>query len=269
MVGSPLVFLKLGGSLITDKSRPYAARPAVIDRLAQETAEAVNRERNITLLLGHGSGSFGHWAAKPYSTREGVRTPDDWRGYAEVAAAAARLNSTVTSAFLDAGVPVLTLQPSATARCEDGILRHLDLHPIESALDRGLVPLLYGDVALDSVRGGTIISTEEIFSYLADRLSPSLILLAVDAPGVLGRSGELVDRLVPADLPELQESLGSSGGVDVTGGMATKVETMIELVRRQPLVRVRIVPGGEPGAVTQALLDPVATLGTLISAEPA
>jgi isopentenyl phosphate kinase len=267
MVLRPVLFLKLGGSLITDKSRPYAARPAVIRRLAEETRQALDADPSLSLLLGHGSGSFGHWAAKPYSTREGVRTAEQWRGYAEVAAAAARLNTIVTSALLEAGVPALSLQPSASARCEDGVLRSLDIHPIEAALTEGLVPLLYGDVALDNVRGGTIVSTEDIFSYLAGHILPSRILLLVRAPGVLGPDGRVIKRLTPADLPALQESLGGSKGVDVTGGMASKVATMLDLVQRVEGATVRILPGEEPGVLASALLDSSTDLGTLISAE--
>ncbi|TET53786.1 MAG: uridylate kinase, partial [Anaerolineales bacterium] len=126
MARRPTLFVKLGGSLITDKSSPSTARPEVIERIAAETREALDSDPGLRLLLGHGSGSFGHWAAKPYSTRQGVHTPDGWRGYAQVAAAAAKLNGIVTATFLAAGVPVLSFQPSASARCKDGVLHHLN-----------------------------------------------------------------------------------------------------------------------------------------------
>jgi len=131
---SVVVFLKLGGSLITDKTHPYTARHATIARLAGEVRQALGAAPDLILLVGHGSGSFGHWAARPYGTRQEVQTPIQWRGYAEVAAAAARLNRVVTDAFLEAGVPVLSVQPSASARCHDGILEYLDTHPILSLI---------------------------------------------------------------------------------------------------------------------------------------
>ncbi len=263
----PISFVKLGGSLITDKSRPSTARPAVIKRLAEETRQALDGQPSLGLLIGHGSGSFGHWAAKPYSTRDGVHTAGEWRAYAKVAAAAAELNRVVTSIFQEAGVPALPLQPSASARCEDGVLRYLDTRPIESALENGLVPLLYGDVALDDVRGATIVSTEGIFAYLAGALNPNRVLLLVAAPGVLGPDGAVVERITPATLPALRCSLGGSENVDVTGGMASKVATMIDLVQRFPGLTVRILPGGEEGALAQALHQPAEQMGTLISAE--
>lgn len=67
-----LVFLKLGGSLITDKTRPRTVRLDTLKRLCAEIASARKHDPNLQLLLGHGSGSFGHVAAKKYKTREGL-----------------------------------------------------------------------------------------------------------------------------------------------------------------------------------------------------
>jgi isopentenyl phosphate kinase len=261
-----LQFVKLGGSLITDKRQAYTARGEVIARLAEEVRLALDADSGLRLLIGHGSGSFGHWAAEPYDTRGGVSTPAEWRGYAHVAAAAARLNRLVVDAFLAAGVPVFSLQPSASARCHDGQVTHLDTRPIHAALAQGLVPLIYGDVALDDVRGGTIASTEDLFVYLADELRPGRILLLGSVPGVLDRHGEVVDHIAPADLPGLREVLFGSRGVDVTGGMADKVARMVGLVERQVETTVHILTGTEPGLLTRALLNEALDVGTRICA---
>lgn len=261
-----VVFLKLGGSLITDKNRAYTARPRIIARLAREVRQALDAAPGLRLLVGHGSGSFGHWAAKPYGTQQGVHTPAQWRGYVEVAAAAARLNRIVTDAFLNAGVPVLSVQPSASARCRDGVLEHLDGYPIHAALAQGLVPLVYGDVALDEMRGGTIISTEDIFAFLADELHPSRILLLGETPGVLDADGFVVPHITPGDLPTLRAALTGSAGVDVTGGMAAKVAQMVELVQRHPEISAHILTGVKPGLLARILLNTDLHVGTRITA---
>ena len=174
---SELVFVKLGGSLITDKTRPFALRRKNLARLASEIRHALDRRPELQLVIGHGSGSFGHWAAKPYGTRGGVQTESQWRGFAQVSAAANRLNQIVTEVFLDADVPVLSIQPSATALCHDGKLEQLITAPLLRALQQGLVPLLYGDVSWDDVRGGTIVSTEELFSHRASIPAESCCLV--------------------------------------------------------------------------------------------
>ncbi|MCX7681951.1 MAG: isopentenyl phosphate kinase [Anaerolineae bacterium] len=262
-----MVMVKLGGSLITDKGRAWTARYEVIARLAREVRQAIDILPGLTILLGHGSGSFGHWAAAPYGTRLGVHTSAQWRGYAEVSAAAARLNRIVTDAFLEAGVPVLSLQPSASARCCDGVLEYLDTRPIQAALSHGLVPLVYGDVAFDAVRGGTIISTEDIFIFLARALDtprPTRILLLGEVDGVLDEKGTVIPHISPPDLPALRAVLGGAQGVDVTGGMVDKVTRMLELVREYPEIQVHIMNGKSPGLLTCALLGE-RTPGTCIS----
>lgn len=262
-----LQFVKLGGSLITDKNRAYTARHKTIRRLAEEVRQSLDAEPDLRLLLGHGSGSFGHWAAEPYGTRKGVTTPREWRGYAEVAAAAAQLNRVVTDAFLEVGVPVLSVQPSASARCRDGGLVSLDTRPIREALVHGLVPLVYGDVALDEVRGGTIASTEDLFVYLTDELRPDRILLLSRVSGVLDASDEVIPQITPASLPRLREMLSGSEAVDVTGGMADKVERMVELVARHPRTTVRILTGTKAGLLTRCLVDKEIEAGTLIRSD--
>jgi len=262
----PVTFLKLGGSLITDKTQAATPREDVILRLAEEVRRALDAAPDLRLLIGHGSGSFGHWAAQDYGTRQGVRTPQQWRGFAEVSAAAAQLNRIVADAFLDAGVPVLSLQPSASARCRDYTLVHMDTAPITRALAERLTPLVYGDVALDDVHGGTIVSTEDLFVYLAGRLPAARILLVGETEGVLGPDGSVVARITPADLPALQAALGGSAGVDVTGGMADKVARMLALVARRPATVVHVLSGRRPGRLTRALLEPDLATGTRIAA---
>jgi isopentenyl phosphate kinase len=258
-----LVFLKLGGSLITDKSQTRTARTEVLARLMAEIAAALAERPDLQMVLGHGSGSFGHMKARKHGTRDGVRTAAEWVGFAEVQAAAGQLNRLVADAARAAGLPVLNLPPSASAVCRDGAITTFALQPVELALAHGLVPLVFGDVALDETRGGTIVSTEDVFAYLAAALRPERILLAGIEPGVLTRwpDGELIQHFGADTHPV---AIGGSHAADVTGGMASKVHEMQALVKAIPGLSVRIFSGAAPGVVREALLDQ-ARPGTLIS----
>jgi isopentenyl phosphate kinase len=261
-VSGELILVKLGGSVITDKTRPETPRLDVIHRLAREVASARETRPGLRLILGHGSGSFGHFPALRFNTRQGVATSEEWAGFAQVAAAAASLNRLVVDAFLEEGVPVWSVQPSASALCQSGALVSLDLAPIQAALERGLVPLVYGDVALDSVQGGTIISTEQIFGYLAHRFQPSRMLLAGVVEGVFDAdplrepSASLVPEITPGNWASVRQMLGGSHGSDVTGGMVTKVEEMVALAQELPGLTIQILSGERPEALYQALLEP-------------
>ena len=276
---SELVFVKLGGSVITDKTRPATARPESIRRLAGEVARGLEARPELRLVLGHGSGSFGHVVAERHGTRQGVRSPGDWRGFAKVAAAAAQLNRLVNDALLQAGVPVWSLQPSASARCEGGRLMLLAVEPIREAVSRGLVPIVYGDVALDRTQGGTIISTEQIFAYLARALRPARVILATSVDGVYDGdpfrdpAARLIPEISEENWPTVQARLSAArstraslpGAADVTGAMLTKIETMVSLSRELTALSVHILSGEREGALEAALQRaPLGTGGTAI-----
>jgi isopentenyl phosphate kinase len=266
-----MIFLKLGGSLITDKTRENMPRPEVIARLAREIAAHLQeRGKAEPLLIGHGSGSFGHAAARKYGTRDGVRADADWRGFAEVSVVAARLNRLVADALHDAGVPVVSAPPSASARCEDGRIVAMDTRLIRAALDHGLVPLVQGDVALDTARGGTIVSTEEVFAYLAGEFPVTHILLAGETEGVYGHApeapGDIIECITPQNWETLRGGVGGSRGADVTGGMASKVRDMLALVSARAGLTALIFSGLEEGNVARALRGEL--IGTLVRANP-
>ena len=264
------IFLKLGGSLITDKSRVEHAHKPIIRSLAREIRAAREARPDLQLVLGHGSGSFGHVAAKKHGTRVGVKDRSGWQGYAEVAAAAARLNQIVTDVFVAEGVPVVSLPPSASARCDDGRLSYLDTFVARALLEHGLVPLVQGDVALDAVRGATIVSTEDVFIYLVREFQPTHILLAGEAAGVYehsGMTGAIIPVITPGNVERFASALGGSHGADVTGGMIGKVQQMLHVVRHHPSIEARIFSGVVRGNVQRLLIDPDSAMGTVIRDE--
>ncbi|HSD83363.1 MAG TPA: isopentenyl phosphate kinase [Anaerolineae bacterium] len=261
------IFLKLGGSLITDKTQVEHARKPVIHRLAREIKAACEVRPELQLVLGHGSGSFGHVAAKKHGTRAGVKDRSGWLGYATVAAAAARLNQIVTDIFVAEGVPVVSLPPSTSARCDDGRLSYLDTFVLRALVEHNLVPLVQGDVALDTVRGATIVSTEDVFLYLVREFQPTHILLAGEVAGVYEHPAKrdmIIPVITPGNVEQYTSALGGSHGTDVTGGMSAKVNQMLGLVQRYPSLEARIFSGAVRGHVQQLLIDPATEIGTAI-----
>jgi len=261
-----ITFIKLGGSLITDKRQENTYRPEAAAAVASALAAALAERPDLRILLGHGSGSFGHMAAKRYGTMAGVRTPEQWRGYAAVGTVAAELNYLLARTLTAAGLPVLRLQPSASARARDGVLVELATEPVQAALDHGLLALVHGDVALDEMRGGTIVSTETVFFYLARRLPVTRIFLLGEVDGVYGLDGAVIPLITPATLPAVEQALGGSSGTDVTGGMETKVRDMVALTQQVAGLAIRIFSGRDPDLLTAALTDR-AQPGTLIRAD--
>jgi isopentenyl phosphate kinase len=117
--------------------------------------------------------------------------------------------------------------------------------------------VVYGDVMLDQERGGMIASTEASFAYLAARLEPQRILLAGLERGVYSdfpRGRTVIPVLTRRDWDTLRGQVGGSVNADVTGGMASKVEGMLDLMGSIPGLRAFIYSGESAGATRRALL---------------
>ncbi len=264
-VDPTLTFLKLGGSLITDKNRPHTARLDVLERIAGELAMARQQLPGQQWVLGHGSGSFGHVPASRYGTRQGVSTPQEWRGFVDVWREAAALNALVMDVLWKAGLPAIALPPSAALMAQDGRVLEWNCSPIRQALATGLLPVIHGDVVFDTRRGGTILSTEDLFVALAGQLHPYRILLAGMEAGVWAdfpACTHLLPEITPLNLTDTAGALGGSAATDVTGGMESKVWQMLALVDAIPDLEALIFSGAMPGNIRQALLGKVS--GTYI-----
>ncbi len=255
-----LVLVKLGGSLITDKAGDCAARPEVIERLAREIAaarpEAGPRSRE-RIVLGHGSGSFGHMAAARHGVGGGPLGREALPGVSETRARAAELHALLTSSLLGAGLAPFTWAPSSALMARAGTPSRGAVEPLLAALDFDLLPVTYGDVVLDREWGASICSTEAVLSYLAGRLRRrgyrvrrALWLGATE--GIYDRQGSAVPRVDRDNYARVRRMIGKAAGTDVTGGMLLRLETARALARRG--IESWIVDGRVPGLLTAGLL---------------
>jgi isopentenyl phosphate kinase len=254
-----LIFLKLGGSLITDKSKPYTLRGEVISRLCREIHEARMESRSLSLLIGHGGGSFPHVSASKYQTHLGAIHKDSWEGFSKVQDDAAKLNRIIVSALIEAGENAISIQPSASCISREGRITEWYTKSIESALSKGVIPVPYGDVSFDDKKGFCIISTEEILRFLANKLNPKMVIMAGKVDGVLDGKGRVIGEISRGNLHAVSKLLMSSDGIaDVTGGMVHKVKKSLDIG-----VPVEIINGMRPGFLKRALLGERG-LGTII-----
>jgi isopentenyl phosphate kinase len=275
-----LVFLKLGGSLITDKTKPFTPQLDVMDNLAQQIRITLHSHPDLRLVLGHGSGSFGHVPASEYRTRDGLppratplihRGRDEnednyWRGYAEVWYQASSLNRFVMEALHKAEVRAMSLPPSASVIASGGSVMVWDTTPIRMAISAGIVPVIYGDVVFDEVRGGTILSTEDLFGHLARALTPERLLLAGQEAGVwedFPTRTKMIEKITPSSFEEVSTGIGKAQGADVTGGMKSKVRQMLQLVQELPEMTIQIFSGDEAGNLIRVMAGEI--LGTMIT----
>lgn len=256
-----LILVKLGGSLITNKSKPYSVRWRVLKRLVNEVKEVWD-ELCGRLVIGHGGGSFPHFSAKKYQTHLGIINEKSYEGIAVVQNDAAKLNRIVVESFVKAGVNAISFQPSAGVICENGRIKEWYLEPLKYMLKTNLLPVPYGDVCLDKKMGCCIVSTEEILYYIAHKFKTEKIILVGKVDGVY-KNKEVVKEITPENFPEIKRHLTGSDGIDVTGGMLHKIERMLEIAKKG--VKCEIINGLKKGYLKKSLSGEEG-LGTVIEA---
>lgn len=251
--GDGVTLVKLGGSLITDKERPLTPRPETLSRLAEEIHGAGLAGR---LVVGHGSGSFGHVTAARHDIHRGVRDPEQVEGVAATQIHAHRLHRLVAEALWKAGNLPFSLAPSAAMLAAEGEPGALDPGPLLAALDLGLLPVVFGDVLMDRAWGASICSTEQAFEAVVDGLVEAgrpvdRVLWMGITDGVYDRSGEPIREIRAASCSRLAAELEGAAGEDVTGGIRLRLETAGRLAERG--IPSWILDGLEPEVLAEAL----------------
>ena len=215
------IVLKLGGSFVTDKAGDCAIHH---DRIAACAGEIAHRP-GIQVVLVHGAGSCGHPQAYRHRLDRGV-PPGDVAGISETHSAVVRLNMAIVDALRKAGREAVGIHLLGHCVAAGGRLENPDWRAVDLMLSLGITPVLHGDVVMDTVRGASVVSGDQLVASLARALSPDRVGLATDVPGVLGGDGSVVERIRRGQAGRLA---GGSRSTDVTGGMEGKLAELLAL----------------------------------------
>jgi len=224
----------------------------VIARLAQEITD----QGPFRMILGHGSGSFGHVAASQYGIANGIRSADQLPGIPLTQQRAAALNRLVVEALSDAGALPFSIAPSSCLVSAGGQPASFAAEPLVLAFQRGLLPVLYGDVVMDRKGGISIASTEQVFEIVARCLldrgwTIRRALWLGETDGLYDESGQTIPRVSATDFEEAARAIGDPKGTDVTGGMRLRLETALTLAKLG--IPSLLLNGLTPGLLGKAL----------------
>ncbi|VVB95706.1 Isopentenyl phosphate kinase [uncultured archaeon] len=251
-----LVILKIGGSVITDKSSVSSAREDEIDRISEEIA-SFKSNSDSNLILVHGAGSFGHPQAMKY--RLGERF--DAEGVYLTHVSVKTLNSMVVESLNRAGAHALPVHPLSSCLLENGKLIEFQLSQVKLMLERGIIPVIHGDVVMDRIKGAAVLSGDRIIPYIALVLNASKIGAGSDVDGVMDERGIVIKKITPLSFAGIKKNIKGSASTDVTGGMLGKVSELLELAGKG--INSRIFNASRKDQVSRFLYgDDVGTLIT-------
>jgi isopentenyl phosphate kinase len=223
-----LCFIKIGGSLITEKSKRECLRRDVIADITQQLAAVFRSRGNDTdFVLGIGGGSFGHYYATKYGLINGNDNKHVVFGICKTHHSVQKLAGIVANELLSLDLPVFVISPASCFSVRDGELSGHFTASLETALALGMMPVVYGDTMLDETRGTTIFSTERIFEELIEQLPnyKKSVILLTDVDGVLDKN----DRTIQTFSPRSSTQFFASNSSDVTGSMEQKVAAALRM----------------------------------------
>ncbi|MFH1221665.1 MAG: isopentenyl phosphate kinase [Candidatus Micrarchaeota archaeon] len=217
--------LKLGGSVITKKHEHMTPDIDSIERLAKAIA-AVWHAGKKDLIIVHGAGSFGHILVMTYGLNNGIKDKKEKLGYAYTHSSCGYLSSLLVDALIKHDVPAVSLPPAAIIRQNNKRISEFNQKLVFDYLKEGYLPILHGDMVLDKKLGGSVCSGDQIVAFLGKKASR--IVIGTNVDGVLV-DGKVVPKITSKNFNEIKKHLKQSGAPDVTGGMAGKINELLNV----------------------------------------
>ena len=257
---SELVLIKIGGSVITDKS----SRDVFLEENLRSLAK-VMRSYPGRIILVHGTGSFGKPLAEDFDFPLGRIDRDRVCIFSRVQRTLRVLHGRVMEVLLDAGLGVVSLHPGSFVMFRDGEISSFDDRVLKDHLANGFFPVLHGDVVVDEGRGFRVCSSDRLVLELSRRYAVGKVIWITDVDGVYSSDPRgpgphvllnTVDETAFLGLPSSRNDAR-----DVSGGMHEKARTALDVAALVP--DCRVINGLRPDNL-RAVLDGAATIGTRI-----
>ena len=204
-----LALVKIGGSVITDKSRPFFLNQNHLDRLTSALASYEGR-----LVIVHGGGSYAHPIAKKYGLTP-KPTRIDPKSVTLTRLAVLTLHNEIVLSLLKAGLFAYSIQPLC-------LLHGSAAEILNAALSNNLTPVTHGDV-VSTENVSYVISGDTLMRIIASSLKPHRVVFAVDVDGLYDANPKSGKLLKEVSLDWSPEHSGEAG-FDVTGGIVDKVK---------------------------------------------
>ena len=222
-----MILIKLGGSVITDKSEYKKFNREQTARLCAEIAAS-----GKGVLVVHGAGSYGHVLSKQYQLQHGLQDFRQIPAVAQVQHDVRELSLNVVEEMIKVGMPAVSIPPGSCFVMDNGRLIVDNPESIKALAHIGVMPVLFGDVVADRSKGFGICSGDQAMEALAKIFKPDRIVFVSDVDGLYTADPKKDEnaKLIPEVDGKMLDKLDSELTVaDVTGGIRGKVDEMLKI----------------------------------------
>jgi len=246
-----MFIIKLGGSVITDKSKKNSFKKTVIDRLSSEIKKAKKE-----VILIHGAGSYGHILAKKHELDKGFKNINQIQGFANTHTSVKQLNTLVLNSLQEHDIPAVSISPHSIMKLDDHKPVKMYYEIFDDYLKQGFTPVTFGDVVLDKKLGFSICSGDLLIQILAEQFKPEKTIFVIDEDGLFTRNpkvdkrAELIETITAEKLKNF--NITADKHADVTGGMKGKIDAIKNIVKNG--VDTVLLNGNKPDRLYKVLI---------------
>ena len=257
-----IIIVKLGGSLITDKTQPLSVNMEVVQNLSDQIRQFYS-ETSYSLIIVHGGGSFGHPIAEKFKIHQGYNPAikDQIEGLIQTHSLMKNLNQICINALTKEGLCTYSISPSNVFLKKKEGLKFNGRDLIVELLTHRIIPVLFGDILFVQSNNFQILSGDTIITELCRSLgtdSIQKIIFTTDEDGIYQKDAlnddfNLVTQITAKEFLKINfESFDEKPAIsDVTGGMKGKFHEIQKIV--QLGIPVEILNGQSPNLLYQAL----------------
>ncbi|MFW9909053.1 MAG: isopentenyl phosphate kinase [Candidatus Thorarchaeota archaeon] len=224
--------IKLGGSLLTDKTKPYTYRKEVLESVAHEIRECIDAKLIDRLVLLHGVGSYGHPPVLEHKLYKGFLGEEQLLPLSKTQEEVGEFRHIIVREFQKAGVPICLMYPSSMMKSDTMHITHHFLDPVKGFLSVGMVPLMGGDILIDSAMGWSVASGDQMAAIVAAELRAKHLIFVSDVKGIydsdpkVDPDAHLIESIDLSNLEAALSRMGKSGVVDASGAMKGKLKSI-------------------------------------------
>ena len=229
MTAEDLIVLKLGGSLLTDKSTAYKLKEDIIKAVAVEIKDCIDLGLIKSLVIVHGVGSFGHPPVLKYNLHKGFRNNDQLISMSKTQQLVNELRKAIAITFVEAGVPINLMHASSMIVGDKMMIVDHALTSLEGFLSLGMVPLIGGDMMYDTSMGFSVCSGDQLAVVLSRVLHAKQLLFATDVSGVFDKDpksdedAQLLREININEVEQLFSNQNETAKTDASGKMRGKI----------------------------------------------
>ncbi len=218
-----LLLIKLGGSLISDKTKVNVVRTSEINKVSKQLKDFLDKNKDIFT----GAGGFGHPVAEKF-----INNLE--KGRSQIKKAVKKLNQYVVNSLNENGLKALSVEPDKTTKYLNGKMISLSSEYIIELFNEGVIPVFHADLVLDRKIGTSVLSMDKFlvdcaiyFKNKGFKIEKALFIGTT--PGVISKYGKTVPTITKKNFSNIKKVFYPGKDIDVSGGMRYKVEQCLRL----------------------------------------